>query len=80
MRPADWPKIHRDLSQRISELRCSRELSQEALADAAGISRRGLQNLENAETTPGIDHLILVARALDTTVIDLLKGIDGFDE
>ncbi|WP_129670119.1 helix-turn-helix domain-containing protein [Phytoactinopolyspora endophytica] len=78
VRPPDWDEIHVALGRRVAKVRVERGLSQEDLANESGISRTSLQNLEHAKTAPGIDHLVLIARAMGITVVDLLpKDIKG---
>lgn len=71
----DWIRQRqRDLGRRIAYLRHAAELSQEELADRAGLERRTIQRYENAVTDPRYADLLLLAHALRVHVTDLLNG------
>ena len=55
-------------------------LTQNALAQAAGIARITLVRLENGKHTPKLDTLRAVATALERPVEDLLVGSEALDE
>ena len=52
--------------------RMKRNLSQEDLALAAGISRNGLSNIESGKASPTIDTLEKSANALGIAFLDLV--------
>jgi transcriptional regulator with XRE-family HTH domain len=56
----------------LRRLRTGRSLSQEALADRAGIHRTYLSSVERAERNVSIDNICRLARALDVDVRELL--------
>lgn len=60
------------LASRIKELRTRKGLSQEALAEASGISHRTVQRIENGESKPTGDTLIRLAAALDIAPEELV--------
>lgn len=60
------------LGHRIADLRLQADLSQEALADLAGMERRSIQRYENAQRDPQFSDLLLIAHALRVRVTDLL--------
>ena len=60
------------LASRIKELRTRKGLSQEALAEASGISHRTVQRIENGESKPTGDTLIRLAAALDIAPEELI--------
>jgi len=62
------------LGHRIADLRRQQELSQERLADLAGMERRSIQRYENAQRDPQFSDLPLIAHALRVHVADLLNG------
>lgn len=63
-----------DVGNRIRDRRIGLGLSQQALADAAGITQPGLLRIERGETNPMMDTLRAIAASLDMTVRDLMFG------
>jgi transcriptional regulator with XRE-family HTH domain len=61
-------KIVRELAARIRQLRHAKGLSQERLADEAGIHRTYLGGIETARRNPSLRNLIRIARALGVPV------------
>lgn len=57
-----------DFTYRLKTLREQRNLTQEELADRAGITLRRLQRLESGDSQPKLDVVTALARALGTTV------------
>ncbi len=60
------------LTMQIRKLRARRKLSQEALADKAGIHRVSLANIERGAKTPTLDTLARLAKALRVPLHRLL--------
>jgi transcriptional regulator with XRE-family HTH domain len=56
----------------LRRLRAVRGLSQEALADRAGIHRTYVGSVERAERNVAIDNICRLVRALDVDVRELL--------
>ena len=56
-----------ELGERISERRRCKGLTQEALADRAGVSPETIGRLEQAAGSPSLETVYLVAEALGTT-------------
>jgi transcriptional regulator with XRE-family HTH domain len=66
--------MRRSLGEQIKRLRARRALSQQALADAAGLSRIYVAKLEGGERLPSLPTLERIAKALGVRVrIDLVK-------
>lgn len=63
------------VKNRIRQVRVSRGLSQKELADRAGVSQARLNYAEHPSTSPRIDNLLKIARALDTTIDDLVVAV-----
>lgn len=60
----------------ISKLRKNLRLSQEELADRAGVHRTYVSQLERGIKSPTLVVLIKIARALDTKPSRLLRSIE----
>jgi transcriptional regulator with XRE-family HTH domain len=58
----------------LRRLRTTARLSQEALADKAGIHRTYVSSVERAERNVSIDNICKLAAALDVDVRDLLRS------
>ncbi|QJT04333.1 helix-turn-helix transcriptional regulator [Streptomyces asoensis] len=70
----DWLQERRHaIGDRIRTERIHRNLTQERLHLAAGISRWSLQELEAGRSNPTLDTLLRIARALDTPLADLVR-------
>lgn len=61
------------LANNLRRLRAERALSQEALADIAGLHRTFVGSVERAERNISIDNVARLARALAVTPADLLR-------
>lgn len=72
MKP-DGPNPAREaLAANLRKMRHERNLSQEALADLAGIHRNYLGGIERCERNVGLDNLQKLAGALGVTVAELV--------
>ena len=71
--PPEWVLTHRRaIGDRIRDLRTERGLSQERLAELAGISRYSIYRAENATHATSVDHLIQIADALGVSLAALV--------
>ena len=68
-----------NIAERILNLRKSRGISQEELADKIGVSRQAVSKWESEQSTPDIDKIILLSDYFDVTTDYLLKGIEPTD-
>lgn len=68
-------EAQKKLGKRIRELRQKRGISQEAFADACGLNRVHMSDIERGEVNLSIATLKKIANNLDTTASELLKGI-----
>jgi len=59
--------------RRLRQLRTARGLTQEQLAEAAGITSTYTSDLERGEKVPSLSILLRLARAFDITVAELLE-------
>jgi transcriptional regulator with XRE-family HTH domain len=64
-------------AQRLRELRVLRGITQADLAASAEVSVSYVSELESGDTSPGIDLVARLAKALGTTLGDLLPGNDA---
>lgn len=68
-----------DASERLGEnvlrIRQRRKLSQEDLADLAGINRSQISLIENGRRQPGIETVVRLAGALEVPIASLFEGI-----
>lgn len=64
------------LGQAIRARRIARKVSQETLADAAGIDRSHMGKIERRERNVTLLNLLKIAGALETTAAELLAAAD----
>lgn len=64
------------LGRHIKRLRQDRDLSQEALADAAGLNRNTVSAIERGATVAGVTALFKIADALKTGLGTLFEPFD----
>ena len=65
-----------NLSDRIQELRKTKGLSQEELADRVGVSRQAVSKWESEQSTPELDKVVTLSEIFDVTTDYLLKGVE----
>jgi transcriptional regulator with XRE-family HTH domain len=61
------------LSARMKQLRATRDMSQEALAEKSGRSIEAISNIERGKASPTLETLQQLAAALGVKVVDLLS-------
>jgi transcriptional regulator with XRE-family HTH domain len=66
---------HKLLGKNVVRLRAERKITQEALAESAGISHRYLQSIEAGTKQPSINVVARLHTALGSSWDDLLKGL-----
>lgn len=64
------------LGDNIRRLRKALSLSQERLADEAGIHRTYIGAVERGERNISLDNIVAIARALKVPASELLTGIE----
>jgi transcriptional regulator with XRE-family HTH domain len=77
--PIQHPPVVFRFAARIRELRRERGLTQQELADRAGLTSTYLSRLESAGAAPGIDLVDRLATALGTSIHDILPLADPPD-
>ena len=65
-------EISKKISNKIRFERMKRNISQEELAFASGLSRTGMSKIETGLVSPSIDSLEFIARALGMEFLDLV--------
>lgn len=65
-----------NMADRIQYLRKAKGISQEELADKAGVSRQAVSKWESAQSLPDIDKVIVLSEYFDVTTDYLLKGTE----
>jgi transcriptional regulator with XRE-family HTH domain len=69
--------IHRHLGHRVKHLRTGRGWSLEALANASGVSRSMLSQIEREQANPTLAVTLRIARAVEMTLGELLQAPDA---
>src|SRR5262245_6385219 len=77
--PRPKPAVLRLLGGQLRRLRLERKLSQERLAELAGLNYKYLGRIELAKADPGADVLVRLARALRVPVGELFETITPTD-
>ena len=63
----------RVFAQRLRQIRQIKKLSQEELADIAGLHRTYVGSVERSERNISIDNMERLAKALEINIIELLR-------
>lgn len=64
------------IADRIQQLRKTKGLSQEELADKVGVSRQAVSKWESGQSVPDIDRISLLSNTFEVTTDYLIKGIE----
>lgn len=65
-----------NIADRIRELRKSKGISQEELAEKLGVSRQAISKWESEQSIPDIDKILLLSDYFEVSTDYLLKGIE----
>lgn len=68
-------RILKNFGERVRELRLAKNLSQEKLADLAGVHRTYIGMIERAEKNITLRNIQKIAKALNVEKSELFKGI-----
>lgn len=72
--PPAWVVARRKIvGARIRETRLSANLTQELLAELAGMDRQSINRIEQGHASPILDNLIRIADALQVPLSDLVR-------
>ena len=63
------------IADRIQNLRKTKGISQEELADNIGVSRQAVSKWESEQSTPDVEKIILLSEYFEVTTDYLLKGV-----
>ncbi len=66
-----------DIGRAVAEIRRDRHLTQQQLAEQAGLSRDWLAKLETGRSAVVLDHLLRLLRRLGASVTITFEGGDG---
>ncbi|MGW0495028.1 helix-turn-helix domain-containing protein [Streptomyces sp. NPDC003007] len=70
----DWVTTRRrQIGDKVRAVRTQRRLTQEKLGELSGLDRKTINRIEQGTHGTNIDHLLLVAAALDTPLSELVK-------
>lgn len=64
------------IADRIQNLRKSKGMSQEELADRIGVSRQAVSKWESEQATPDLEKVVIMSEIFEVTTDYLLKGIE----
>lgn len=67
------PEAHERLAANIRTRRLRANLSQSQLAELAGVERKTINRIETTRTSPRMDALSAIAKALNSSVEDLIR-------
>lgn len=70
--PSKEDLLYRIIGQNVRDARDDSGLTQEELADAIGVSRTSITNLERGEQRPPLHRLLRLAQSLDVSFSDLI--------
>lgn len=65
------------IADRISELRCRDGLSQEELAEKAGVSRQAVSKWESNQSVPDVFNIVLLAEIFGVTTDYIINGVES---
>jgi len=65
--------VHEQFGKRVRELRRARALSQEELADRAGVHRTYMGGIERGERNPSLKNIAAIADALGVSLPELFS-------
>ena len=69
-----------NIADRIQNLRKTKGVSQEQLADVVGVSRQAVSKWESEQTIPDLDKVVIMSEYFGVTTDFILKGIEPVKE
>ena len=67
----------RAFGRNVARIRADRGFSQDKLAEKADLDRTFISGIERGVRNPGVKTLLRIARALEVSIGELFKGVDG---
>lgn len=64
------------MENKLKEIRESKKMSQEEVANALHISRQSISKWENNRSSPDLDNIVALARLYDVSIDELVNGLD----
>lgn len=64
------------VGDRIQNLRKTKGMSQEELADKVGVSRQAVSKWESEQATPDLEKVVIMSELFEVTTDYMLKGIE----
>lgn len=61
------------IAQAVYTMRTDNEMSQQALAEKAGVDRKTVNRIENGHYSPSVDTLVRLASVLNAEIADFFK-------
>ncbi|MGB2710726.1 MAG: helix-turn-helix transcriptional regulator [Conexibacter sp.] len=71
--PTPLPRERRCLAIAIRELRARQRLTQEQVAEAAGLGHNYISDLESGRTRPAFESVVLIARGLGVPLTEVVR-------
>lgn len=68
--------FYRELGKKLSQLRREAKITQAALAQAVGLSRTSIVNIEKGRQPVAIDLAVRMATSLGKSLVDLIPEVD----
>lgn len=72
---SERPNILERFGKRVRELRRTRGLSQEALAEKCGIDRTYLSGIERGRRNVALRNIVAIAQSLGVSISELMEGL-----
>lgn len=69
--------LKKELGKRIQQLRKSKKMTQEALAEIIDIDPKNVSKIENGNHYPSAETLVAIAKALDVEIFELFVFKDS---
>lgn len=72
----DFEKFYKNIAERIKYYRCKKSLTQEQLAELAGISTDYLGKIETCINKPGIRSIVKIINGLDISISEFFMSFN----